>query len=178
MPEAITTTRSIDQGCPRPPIRSRYLERLSSSFVAQVKASQAAPSFLALRLQSWFEDCLAVLVMAAHSAPRRPPRYSGRASRRRRTAYHCFGLRDDRAGLPDGRRDVYGEAYEEGECDRRSTDQSENASGHASLPIRISPSHSVRVQDPNVDLDQSRGRACEGVDKNASKPQWKTASST
>jgi len=82
----------------------------SASFVAQMKASQAAPSFLALRLQSWFEDCLAVLVMAAHSAPRRPPRYSGRASRRRRTAYHCFGLRDDRAGLPDGRRDVYGEA--------------------------------------------------------------------
>jgi hypothetical protein len=38
--------------------------------------------------------------------------------------------------------------------------------------------HSVRVQDPNVDLDQSGGRACEGVDKNASKPQWKTASST
>src|ERR1700733_793248 len=38
--------------------------------------------------------------------------------------------------------------------------------------------HSVRVQDPNVDLDQCGGRACEGVDKNASKPQWKTASST
>jgi hypothetical protein len=30
MPEAITTTRSIDHGCPRPPIRSRCQERLSS----------------------------------------------------------------------------------------------------------------------------------------------------
>jgi hypothetical protein len=49
-------------------------------------------------------------VMAAHSASRRPPRYSGHASRSRRTAYHRLGLRDDRAGLPDGRRDVYGEA--------------------------------------------------------------------
>jgi hypothetical protein len=49
-------------------------------------------------------------VMAAHSASRRPPRYSGHASRRRRTAYHRLGLRNDRAGLPDGRRDVYGEA--------------------------------------------------------------------
>jgi hypothetical protein len=68
--------------------------------------------------------------MAAHSAPRRPPRYSGHASRRRRTAHHRFSLRDDRAGLPDGRRDVYGEACEERECDRRGTDQSETASGH------------------------------------------------
>ena len=130
------------------------------------------------RLPSRMRDCLAVLVVAAHSAPRRPPRCSGHASRRRRTAYHRFGLRDDRAGLPDGRRDVYGEAYEEGECDCRSTDQSETASGHASLPIRISPPKAARVQDPNVDLDQSGGRASEGVDKYASKPQWKTASST
>jgi hypothetical protein len=30
MPEAITTTRSIDHACPRPPIRSRCQERLSS----------------------------------------------------------------------------------------------------------------------------------------------------
>jgi hypothetical protein len=33
MPEAITMTRSIDQGCPRPPIRSRCQERLSSRYV-------------------------------------------------------------------------------------------------------------------------------------------------
>jgi hypothetical protein len=84
--------------------------------------------------------------MAAHSAPRRPSRYSRHASRRRWTAYHRFGLRDDRARLPDGRRDVYGEAYEEGECDRRSTDQSETASGHASLPKLVLQKHPVRFR--------------------------------
>ena len=98
--------------------------------------------------------------MAAHSAPRRPPRYSGHASRRRRTAYHRFGLRDDRAGLPDCRRDVHGEACEEGECDGRSTDQSETAFGHVNLPVRISlKMHSVRVHDPTVDLYQLWERA-------------------
>jgi len=92
--------------------------------------------------------------MAAHSAPRRPPRYSGHASRRRRTAYHRFGLRDDRAGLPNGRRDVYSEACEEGECDGRSTDQSEKASGHLNLYGTVFRKHSVRVQGPKVDLYQ------------------------
>src|SRR5258705_4068377 len=39
MPEAVTTTRSIDQGCPRPPIRSRCLERLSSRYVWRCMAA-------------------------------------------------------------------------------------------------------------------------------------------
>ncbi len=33
IPEDVTVTRSIDQGCPRPPIRSKCRERLSSRYV-------------------------------------------------------------------------------------------------------------------------------------------------
>lgn len=72
--------------------------------------------------------------MATHSAPRRPPRYSSRASKCRRTAYHGFGLRDEGARLPDSWRDVYGEAYEEGKCDRGSAGPVGNCFGSCDPP--------------------------------------------
>ena len=113
----------------------------------------------ALRLRSSRRSPCRFSVSATHSAPRRPPRCSRHASGRRRTAYHRFGLREDGAGPPDGRRGVYSEAYEEAKCDRHSADQSETSSSHMSLPVWISPPKAScsRSGHPNVDLDQSGG---------------------